>query len=142
MLSRVRISQLPSLQLKQGFQNVGDDIHYTVIVTNTGNVILTNIDVTDPLTNLNETIPSLAPGASVQFTTTHSITQGDIDAGEVQNTATAAYTYAGEDYTEEDEVTVSAIQGPDLSITKSAAENRFPECRRCYSLYCHSNQHR
>ena len=56
---------------------------------------------------------------------THSITQDDIDAGQVQNTATAAYTYAGEDYTEEDEVTVSAIQGPDLSITKTADETSF-----------------
>ena len=61
----------------------------------------------------------------LQFTKIHTITQGDIDAGEVQNTATAAYTYAGENYTEEEEVTVRAIQGPGLSITKTADETSF-----------------
>jgi uncharacterized repeat protein (TIGR01451 family) len=42
----------------------GDIIPYTIVVTNTGNVTLTDIHVTDPLTGLDETIASLTPGAS------------------------------------------------------------------------------
>ena len=45
------------------YSAIGDIIHYTIAVTNTGNVILTDIVVTDPLTGLNQTIPTLAPGA-------------------------------------------------------------------------------
>ena len=107
------------------YQNVGDAVNYTIVVTNTGNVILTNISVTDPLTGLNQTIATLDPGESRTFNTTYSITQADIDAGLVHNTATAAYTYAGEDYTQQDEVTVNAAQGPALTISKTADVNSF-----------------
>ena len=82
------------------YRNVGDEINYTITVTNNGNVVLTSIDVTDPLTGLNQTIASLDPGVSVTFNTTYVITQDDINAGQVQNTATAAYTYAGQDHTD------------------------------------------
>ena len=43
---------------------MGDEINYTITVTNTGNVILASIDVTDPLTGLVQTIPTLDPGES------------------------------------------------------------------------------
>ena len=66
--------------MRPGFVAVGDVITYNITVTNTGNVALTNIVVTDPLTGLNQTI-SLQPGADRIFNTSHTITQNDINAG-------------------------------------------------------------
>jgi hypothetical protein len=72
---------------------VGDLIDYSFDVTNTGNVTLTNVNVTDPLIASiscpgGNPIPSLAPGATVQCTGSYVITQADIDAGSRTNTAT------------------------------------------------------
>jgi gliding motility-associated-like protein/uncharacterized repeat protein (TIGR01451 family) len=120
--SDLSITKVPD---ESGYDAVGDVIHYTITVTNTGNVLLTTIAVTDPLTGLNETIPSLAPGASVSFRTTHTITQTDINAGEFNNTARARYIYAGENYQVEDDATVYASQGPELTLSKTAAESGY-----------------
>ncbi len=46
----------------------GDIGSYTIVVTNTGNVTLTNIVVTDPLTNATYDVGTLAPGASARLT--------------------------------------------------------------------------
>jgi len=68
----------------------GDVVEYAVKVTNTGNVTLTNVMVTDPLTGLDETIPSLAPDESMTFDTQYAITQEDLNTnGNIENTATA-----------------------------------------------------
>ena len=48
-----------------------------------------DITVTDELTGDEWTIESLAPGASETFTTTYTVTEADIVAGEVGNVATA-----------------------------------------------------
>ncbi|NLV46054.1 MAG: DUF11 domain-containing protein, partial [Candidatus Hydrogenedentes bacterium] len=72
------------------YSAVNDVITYTIVVENTGNVTLSNINVTDPLAGLNEAIVSLAPGASESYTPTYAITQADLDAGSVVNTASAA----------------------------------------------------
>ena len=75
---------------------VGDVLNYSILVTNTGNVTLTNVVVTDPLTGLNTTIASLAPGASQTLTETYTLTQADLDGAgkagsdhDIDNTATA-----------------------------------------------------
>ncbi|MBK6285216.1 MAG: hypothetical protein IPF54_23525 [Draconibacterium sp.] len=56
---------------------------------NTGNVTITGIAVTDPLTGLNTAIASLAPGTKQTFTQTYQITQANLNSGSVTNTATA-----------------------------------------------------
>ncbi len=108
-----------------GFDDVGDVIHYTIIVTNTGNATLTNITVTDPTTRMNERIPSLAPGESATLYTTYTVTQGDLNTGRVDNTATATYTYAGRTTNVRDSVTVPGSQGPDLAITKTPSPTTY-----------------
>ncbi len=90
-------------------------------MTNTGNVTLTNIIVTDPLTTYRQLLSSLAPGASQTISTSYTIDQGDINAGDVLNRAIATYIYANQEYFVDDDVTVYGTQGPDLSITKSAS---------------------
>ncbi|NBD30685.1 MAG: hypothetical protein GVY31_11695, partial [Alphaproteobacteria bacterium] len=70
---------------------VGEVIDYSFAVTNSGTVTLAPVTVSDPGLGLTCTIPSLAPGAvdSTTCTGSHTVTQGDIDAGEVENTASA-----------------------------------------------------
>ncbi|WP_165930057.1 gliding motility-associated C-terminal domain-containing protein, partial [Flavobacterium caseinilyticum] len=92
------ITQNPSIALVKtasvgGTGAVGDVITYTFAVTNTGNVIVTNIVITDPLIGLiiaNSPIATLAPGATNNtITGTYTITQADVDAGKVTNSALA-----------------------------------------------------
>ncbi|WP_417263482.1 SdrD B-like domain-containing protein [Celeribacter sp.] len=106
----VPLGQSPSIELEKTVDNsgltqtiglVGEELEYTFKVTNTGTVTLTNVTITDPLLGANqisEVIPSLAPGEEYTFTEKgiYAVTQADIDAGEVLNTATATGTY-GED---------------------------------------------
>ncbi len=75
--------------------NLGDVITYKIYVTNTGNVTLTNINVTDTNADIvsGNPIGSLAPGYTATIVTTHTVTQADINAGQVLNSATAATTF-------------------------------------------------
>ena len=74
-----------------GFVNLGDAIHYTFTVTNTGNVSLTNIIVTDPKVTVIGAAINLEPGEidSTTFTGTYAITEADLQLGGVYNLATA-----------------------------------------------------
>ncbi|MCS5491197.1 DUF7507 domain-containing protein, partial [Algoriphagus limi] len=85
-----------------------------------GNVTLTDVVVSDPLTGLDELIASLAPGVTETYTTTYTITQADLDAGSVENTATATYSYGDTEYSESDSASVTAVQGPAIMIEKNA----------------------
>ena len=69
--------------------NIGDKINYTFIVTNTGNITLTNVTVIDPKITVIGGPVNLAPGASdfATFTGTYVLTQADITAGHVVNTS-------------------------------------------------------
>lgn len=84
----------------------GDVIEYEIEVTNTGDITLDNVLVTDPLTGLSETIAVLLPGTSETFATTYTLTQADIDsdgtlepdderAGRIDNTARVTDDRAG-----------------------------------------------
>ncbi|WP_425545924.1 DUF7507 domain-containing protein, partial [Aquimarina litoralis] len=72
---------------------LNDVIEYDIVVTNTGNVTLTDIEITDDNADagsiVGSPIASLAPGASVTVTANQTITQADIDAGFIENSATA-----------------------------------------------------
>ena len=76
-----------------GFADVGETISYYFTVTNTGNLILFNITVEDPLPGLvvqGGPIALLEPGQidATTFTATYVITQADIDLQRVVNQAT------------------------------------------------------
>ncbi|MFD0862838.1 hypothetical protein ACFQ1M_11550, partial [Sungkyunkwania multivorans] len=72
---------------------LNDVIEYDIIVTNTGNVTLTDIEVTDANADagsiVGSPIASLAPGASATVTAQQTIQQSDLDAGYIENSATA-----------------------------------------------------
>ncbi len=71
--------------------DVGDRVDYTLTATNTGNVTLTGVTIVDAkLGALTCAQPvSLAPNATLVCTGSYTVVQGDIDAGKVDNTATA-----------------------------------------------------
>ncbi|WP_299439591.1 gliding motility-associated C-terminal domain-containing protein, partial [uncultured Aquimarina sp.] len=91
------ITPAPSLSVIKTVRISGsvlnDVIEYDIVVTNTGNVTLTDIEVTDANADagsiVGSPIASLAPGASVTVTANQTITQADIDAGYIENSATA-----------------------------------------------------
>ena len=71
----------------------GDPLRFRFTVTNTGNVTLTGITLSDALPGLTIAggpIASLAPGVSdgTTFTATYPLTQADVDRGNVTNQAT------------------------------------------------------
>ena len=81
-----------------GFADVGELITYTFVVTNTGNVTLNNVTVTDPLPGLSAITfdggdtdgdGELDVDEIWTYSATYAVTQADIDAGNVVNTATA-----------------------------------------------------
>jgi uncharacterized repeat protein (TIGR01451 family) len=77
---------------------VGQVVTYSFAVTNTGNVTLTDVQVTEGAFTGTGTLPPptcpaaaavLAPGEQVVCTTDYTLTQDDIDAGSVTNAAAA-----------------------------------------------------
>ena len=72
------------------YADVGEAINYTFAVKNEGNVTLTNVTVTDPkVSPITCPATTLAVGASMTCTGSYVLIQSDIDAGKVENTATA-----------------------------------------------------
>ncbi|MFC4144157.1 DUF7507 domain-containing protein, partial [Pedobacter mendelii] len=98
------LSQTPSLRLTKtgvfadangdGKAQLGEKINYSFKVENTGNVTLTNLKITDPKVTVTGVAITLAPGAidATTFTAVYTITQSDLDAGRVDNLATATGT--------------------------------------------------
>ena len=91
----VPVIQTPSIALDKqapvGTLAVGEVLTYTFVVTNDGDVTLTNVRVDDPLVSpVVCADASLAPAASTTCTGDYTVTQADVDAGEIINTATAS----------------------------------------------------
>ena len=117
------------------YSNVGDVIHYTIVATNTGNVTLHDVVITDPkAANLVCTpatpVADLAPGDEISCTAEHTVTQADIDAGSYLNTACVddemGEEGAGADAACDDENTPGG-QNPELSIVKDDAGATYNE---------------
>ncbi|MEZ4663485.1 MAG: VWA domain-containing protein [Caldilineaceae bacterium] len=106
--------------------DVGDKINYTLVTTNTGNVTLTGVSISDPKLGALACTPSapapLAPGAAMTCTGSYTITQADLNAGTFVNTATASGTDpAGTKVSDEETVTKSFGQVVSLTLSKSTA---------------------
>lgn len=102
---------------------VGSELAYTITASNDGNVTLTSVVVSDPLLSPQEkTCASLAVGSSCVLAGRYTVTQDDVDAGLLDNTAFADATES-----ERQDVTVSTplAQDPVLGIAKELTA--FPE---------------
>jgi gliding motility-associated-like protein/uncharacterized repeat protein (TIGR01451 family) len=122
LVNDITITKIPD---ETSFDNSGDVLNYTITVTNTGNVALTNLTVSDPLTGLNETLGTLNSGEIQSFNTSYTVTQADVNRGYVDNTTTASYVFNGNPYSESASAHVPSVQGPALDITKDADETSF-----------------
>ena len=105
----------------------GDVVTYSFHGQNTGSVSVHNVDVTDPMTGLSAldctptTPATLAPGDVIDCTADYTVTQADVDAGSIANTATlGGLDPANNPVTTTGSTTVTADQTPALSLTKSA----------------------
>lgn len=114
---------------KLSFSTVGESIPYTFLVSNTGNVTISAITVADPkVTGMSCPVTTLAPGANTTCTATHAVTQADLDAGSVVNTAAVVGTPPGGSAmtpVSSNTKTVPAAQSPSLSIVKSTTATKF-----------------
>jgi uncharacterized repeat protein (TIGR01451 family) len=127
----VAFTPAPSIEVVKTAANgpflVGQTITYTYDVTNTGNVTLTGISLVDDILgsiSLGET--TLAPTASTTGTSTHLVTQQDVDSGEIVNIGTVTGTPpSGSDVTDQDDETVSFNPTPNIEVIKTAANGPF-----------------
>jgi len=74
-----------------GLAQVNETMSYTFKVENTGNITLNDVTIDDPIVAVTGgPIATMNPGDmdTATFTATYSITQADIDAGEISNLAT------------------------------------------------------
>jgi len=102
----------------------GSTLGYNFVVTNTGNVTLTGIAVVDALLDAPAVcdVTTLLPGAIANCTGTHTITQAEVNAGTVNNSATATGTPpAGGSTSSPPDTTQTPIAAePSLTVLKSA----------------------
>ncbi|MET3962198.1 putative repeat protein (TIGR01451 family) [Marmoricola sp. OAE513] len=114
-----------------GRNDAGDRISYVFDVTNTGNVTLTSVGVTDTLVapagpEVSVTCPktALAPGETMTCTASpYTVTGNDVTAGAVKNSATATGTppAGGPITTPPDATTTPLVQSPSLTIDKKVS---------------------
>ena len=76
-----------------GDVTLGDELNYTATATNSGNLTLSDVAVRDLLVSTGGNgCATLALGAACELTVSYTVTQADVDAGQVVNTATATAT--------------------------------------------------
>ncbi len=125
-------TQTPALTLGKSitsgspYYSVGDVLSYAFLVTNTGNVSLAGpVTVADnrasdescpAVTTVGNLDAFLDPGESLTCTASHTVTQADLDAGSVTNTASAS---ADGTTSNTDSQTATATQLPVLNVTKT-----------------------
>jgi large repetitive protein len=112
------------------FGAVGSTITYGFTVKNNTNVTVTGLGVSDPsLAALSCTVPSATPGATVTAActgNTRTVTQADIDAGQIVNLATAIGSASGTPVSDNaSRTTPGPARTPSLSIVKSSGTASF-----------------
>ena len=133
----VPLTPAPAITMVKSVQpttadKAGDEVQYSYVVTNTGNVTLNPVSVTDTAFSGTGTPPtvtcpatSLAPAVSTTCTASYTITQADVDAGQVTNTAIASGAPPTGPATTSlpDNAAVSIDRNAALTLTKTALQS-------------------
>src|SRR5699024_7624329 len=124
---------------KEKVVQAGEEIEYTLTVTNTGNVTLDNVTVNDEMLggDLAVSPSTLAPGETGTVKGTYTVTQEDIDnKDQVINIATATGTPPGGDPEDPDnpktpptDEKVPVVNDPEITLVKLADKERSEERR-------------
>ena len=132
--------------------SAGDLITYTIAVTNSGNVSLTGITVTDDLVDESaidcgagtNVIARMAPGGPRLCTVTYTVTQADVDDGGVTNTAsvTGQPPFGLPPETDDSTVDVPIASQPALTLDKSAAADAPVAAGDVIDVLVRRHQHR
>src|SRR5690625_4155170 len=117
--------------------NPGDETHYTFVVTNTGNVPLTDVTVTDPLVTVSGGPIDLDVGQSdaTEFTGVYTVTQADINAGGVYNIATTTGTPPKGDPVEDDSEDPNPLDEDDPNYDPDCPDCTFTELDQDPSIH-------
>ena len=118
------------------YDNTGNYVDYTVVVTNAGNVAIASVALTDALIPNDVTlIPVesgvsdniLSPNETWTYKYQHVVTQEDRDAGQIDNTVTARATTIDNIQLKDvkDSVTIPLNQAPGLEVEKTADKALF-----------------
>ena len=105
-----------------GTVTLGDVLTYTVTATNTGNVALTNVTVSDPLTTPNSTTcANVAVGSTCVLAGTYTVTSGDAKRAVIDNTgsATSIQTSKPTSIT----IHTPVVSSPQISVVKALTGN-------------------
>ena len=126
---------------------VGQTDPVPFLVTNTGNVTMTGIAVTDPTTTgMTCPVDDARPGhLRRRAPASHTVTQADIDAGAVVNTATVTGTPPiGPPIppVTSNQVTILASQLPALTLVKSSTAVTIPPVGQTIPYQFAGDQHR
>jgi uncharacterized repeat protein (TIGR01451 family) len=131
---KVFANQHPELSLvktadETSYSKIGDLIHYSNVISNTGNVKITGLVLTDPNTIVESgnQVTSLNPGESVTIRTTYSVSQADLNVGFVEKTASVSANDPNLDpiKTSSNKLIITALQQAQLLTSLSAAENTY-----------------
>ncbi|MFA5590925.1 MAG: DUF11 domain-containing protein [Lysobacteraceae bacterium] len=127
------VAQAPALDLVKtvtstGPYSAGDVIAYSLIATNTGDVTLTNVSITDAGAVMGTCTPSLpailAPGDVLTCTASYEVQPADVEAGEYANIATASGTTPdGGSADDQDSTTTPIAQNPGLELVKAVTSS-------------------
>lgn len=127
-----RADMIPALTLEKStsvaqIDTVGQEVPYTFVITNTGNVTLSGVTLTDTLPGLPapecDSTGDLAVGAVRTCAATYTVTQADLDAGSLLNSAAVSSDGPGDTdgATAQDSVTVPSSAQPDATFAKHAS---------------------
>ncbi len=126
-------AEAPALSLTKSaspasYDHVGQQIDYTYVLTNSGNVTLDGpFTISDDKTTV--TCPatgSLAPEDHITCTASYAVTQADLDAGSVTNAATGQGKFRDNPVqSNQATASVTAMGNPALQLTKSASPETY-----------------
>ena len=113
------------------YSAVGQVLSFTLTTTNTGNVTLTNVIITDAFAVVGACTPvapaTLAPGGTITCGATHVVTQADLNFGHFDNSASVSgVTPTSTTVTDDSNlVVVPAVQTPRVTVSKTTTATEF-----------------